>query len=134
MRARLVLGVALTAAVVAGCGSDGDSTVVDPASTVATSPGTTATSPSGTTVTVSISNGTVTPTNKQIDATVGQPITLTVNSDAADELHVHSTPDQSFDIEPGQGQMFEFTVAIPGRVALELHELDKTIATLDVRP
>jgi hypothetical protein len=117
MRAAVVLGLTLASVLVAGCSS------TDSESTTA-----------GTDIAVSIANGTVTPTNEQIDAVVGQPITVTVDSDAADELHVHSTPDQSFDIEPGPNQVFEFTVEIPGRVALELHDLDRTIATLDVRP
>ena len=38
-----------------------------------------------------------------------EPIVVRVNSDVADELHVHSTPDHTFKVEPKQGQPFQFT-------------------------
>ena len=52
----------------------------------------------------------------------------------ADELHVHSTPEHSFKIEPGRAQQFQFTADVPGQVAIELHQLQKTIATVAVQP
>jgi len=57
-----------------------------------------------------------------------------VNSDAADEVHVHSVPDHTFEVAPQQNQKFEFTVSVPGRVEVELHKLDQTIAIIQVRP
>ena len=82
---------------------------------------------------VKIEGGEVTPTNAALRAAVGQPIVLRVDSDGADELHVHSTPEQSFDVAVGAGQTFEFTVEMPGRVDVELHHLDKTVATIQVQ-
>jgi hypothetical protein len=75
----------------------------------------------------------VTPTNKPLTASVGQPIVFRVNSDVADQLHVHSQPEHDFTVAPGQGQQFEFTVRVPGTVEVELHELNRTIATIQVR-
>jgi hypothetical protein len=75
----------------------------------------------------------VTPTNAQLDAAVNEPIVFQVDSDAVDELHVHSTPEHSYKIEAKPGQSFEFTVAVPGKVDVELHELNKTVATITVR-
>ncbi|TRW88960.1 hypothetical protein FK535_01415 [Mycolicibacterium sp. 018/SC-01/001] len=84
-------------------------------------------------VNVTIKGGTVTPTNEQLQAKVKQPIVFEVDSDAADELHVHSTPEHSFPIAVGPGQSFQFSVDVPGRVDVELHELNKTIATIAVQ-
>lgn len=75
----------------------------------------------------------VTPLNAQFDATVGQPITLRVDSDVAEELHVHSVPEHEYEVLPKPGQVFTFSVDVPGQVAIELHHADKTVATLIVR-
>ena len=84
-------------------------------------------------VDVTIEGGEVTPVNEQLRAAVGQPIVIKVDSDSTDELHVHSTPEHNFDIGVGTGQSFQFTVDMPGRVDLELHQLHKTVATIQVR-
>ncbi|MGZ6987305.1 MAG: hypothetical protein ACXVKP_20595 [Ilumatobacteraceae bacterium] len=81
-----------------------------------------------------IANGQVTPTNAVVQAKVGQPITVQVTSDAPDELHVHSTPDHEFEIAAAPNQTFQFTIDMPGSVDVELHKLDKTVATIQVRP
>ncbi len=119
-----------------GCGSDG--------------PGYTQASPSETTVNpadmaddqapparlvveVTIKGGQVTPTNEQLEAALNQPIIFRVASDVADELHVHSDPEHNFKIEAKPGQSFQFTVNVPGKVDVELHQLKKTIATIAVQ-
>jgi sporulation-control protein spo0M len=84
-------------------------------------------------VEVTIKGGNVTPTNEQLEAEVDQPIIFRVDSDVADELHVHSNPAHTFTIEAKGGQSFQFTVGVPGKVDVELHELKKTIATITVR-
>jgi len=82
---------------------------------------------------VTIKGGKVTPTNEQLQAKVNEPIVIRVDSDAVDELHVHSNPEHSFPIGVGPAQSFQFTVAVPGSVDVELHELSATIATIQVR-
>lgn len=84
-------------------------------------------------VPVRIADGTVTPADARLEARVGQPIEIVVDSDAADELHVHAEPDHTFAITPGTGERFRFTVEIPGRVEIELHHAGRTVATLLVR-
>ncbi len=64
----------------------------------------------------------------------GEPIVLQVTSDAVDSLHVHSVPEHVYDVEARPNQRFEFTVTIPGRVAVELHDLHVTVVTIEVRP
>lgn len=83
---------------------------------------------------VTVKGGEVNPTNAQLEAKVKEPIVIRVNSDAADELHVHSTPDHTFKIDPGKAMQFQFTVDVPGNVDIELHQLNKTIATVQVQP
>jgi hypothetical protein len=82
---------------------------------------------------VDIKGGDVTPTNEQLKAAVKEQIVVRVNSDAADELHVHSTPEHKFNVEAKPMQVFQFTVDVPGKVDIELHHLNKTIATIQVQ-
>jgi outer membrane usher protein FimD/PapC len=89
--------------------------------------------PSRLLVDVTINGGKVTPANQQLQAAVKEQIVIRVNSDAADELHVHSTPEHSFNIEAKPAQSFVFTVDVPGKVDVELHKLNKTIATITVQ-
>jgi hypothetical protein len=84
-------------------------------------------------VDVTIKDGKVTPTNEQLEAGVKQQIIIRINSDAADELHVHSTPEHSFNVEAKPMQSFQFTVDVPGKVDVELHKLNQTIATIQVQ-
>ncbi|MBW0014314.1 hypothetical protein [Mycobacterium sp.] len=83
---------------------------------------------------VTIARGQVTPTNAALQAKVRQPITLRVTSDATDELHVHSTPDHKFEVAAAPNQTFQFSVDVPGNVEVELHHLNRTIATIQVQP
>jgi hypothetical protein len=46
---------------------------------------------------------------------------------------VHSTPEHSFNIEAKPSQSFVFTVDVPGKVDVELHKLNKIIATITVQ-
>lgn len=128
----------LAAATAVGC-SNTATTSTTPSSTTATSTtasaaGTTSSAPTGPVLDVTIAAGKATPANSALSAHVGQPITVHVSSDAADELHVHSTPDQEFAIAAAPNQTFTFTINNPGKVEVELHHLDQTVATIDVTP
>ena len=83
---------------------------------------------------ITIAHGTVNPANAALSARINEPITLNVTSDADDELHVHAVPEREFEVKPGAAQRFEFTVDVPGRVEIELHHLNRTVAVLQVRP
>lgn len=89
---------------------------------------------SGLSVDITIAHGQVTPANATLQATVHQPITLHVTSDATDELHVHSVPDHKFEVAAAANQTFQFSVDVPGSVEIELHHLDRTVATIHVNP
>ncbi len=92
------------------------------------------TAPGNLSVDVTIAKGQVTPVNATLQARVNQPITFRITSDAADELHVHSVPDHEFKIAAAPNQTFQFSVDVPGNVEVELHHLDRTVATIQVRP
>lgn len=85
------------------------------------------------TIDVTIEGGKVDPTNAQVQGKVGEPIVVRVNSDAADELHVHSVPEHTFKVAPKPGQQFQFTVDVPGNVEIELHQLNRVVATVQVQ-
>lgn len=84
------------------------------------------------TIPVTIAKGVVTPANGEYEAKVGQRIQFDVDSDVADQLHVHAVPEHEFAVQPG-AQSFSFVVKVPGQVVVELHSTDKTVATLTVR-
>src|SRR5262249_30261634 len=63
-----------------------------------------------------IANGEVKPTNEQLQAKVNETIIVRIDSDAPDELHVHSNPERTFAIEPKPNQSFQFSVSVPGKV------------------
>jgi hypothetical protein len=88
----------------------------------------------GLTIDITIAHGQVAPANATLQATDGQPITLHVTSDATDELHVHSVPDHKFEVAATANQTFQFSVDVPGSVDVELHHLDRTVATIHVHP
>lgn len=85
------------------------------------------------TVDIRIANGTVSPANTRTEAEVGERIVLRVDSDTADELHVHSYPAHTFAVAAASGQEFGFTVTVPGQVEIELHHAGRTVTTLLVR-
>jgi hypothetical protein len=129
--------VAATALLLAGCGGEesrGEGQATPSATTVNPSDmQDQQAAPDRLVVDVTIQDGNVTPANAQLEASVNEPIIFKVDSDAADELHVHSNPEHSYKIEAKPGQSFQFTVAVPGKVDVELHELNKTVATITVR-
>ena len=128
-----------TALLLAGCGGStesGDTASSAPASsnsTAAPQMSDQQAPPEQVFVDVTVKDGKVTPTNEQLQAKVGDPIVVRVDSDAADQLHVHSNPEHTFAVEPKAGQSFQFTVTVPGKVDVELHELNRTIASIAVQ-
>lgn len=134
-----LVALTATALLVAGCGgSNGPDDAVSSVPANATSAGAPQMSdqqapPNRLVVDVTIKGGQVTPANAQLKSAVGEPIVFRIDSDAADQLHVNSNPEHSFTVEPRANQSFQFTVAVPGKVDVELHQLNRTIATIAVQ-
>jgi hypothetical protein len=131
------MALAAAALITAGCGgSDGGESAPasSPPSTV--NPSDMANEqapPARLVIDVTIQGGNVTPTNEQLQAALNEQIIIRVNSDAADQLHVHSTPEHTFNVEAKPAQSFQFTVDVPGKVDIELHQHKRTIATVQVQ-
>lgn len=128
-----ILAMAATTAI--GCSSTSTTSApsTDMTSSVTSSTTTTsALAEASSVLDITIAGGQVTPANTALQARVGQPITFRVTSDATDELHVHSTPGHEFEIAATPDQTFTFTIDTPGTFDVELHHLDKTVATIDV--
>jgi major membrane immunogen (membrane-anchored lipoprotein) len=131
MTTRVIIVALTVLAYVAGCG--GSKTSGGSSSATQQAPQSQQQTPAGLVVDITISNGAVTPANAEFEAKVGQPITFRVTSDAADELHVHSVPDHEFEVAARPNQPFQFSVDVPGQVEVELHKLDRTVATIQVQ-
>lgn len=131
MTTRVVIVALTVLAFVAGCGGSKTSGVSSSATQQA--PQSQQQTPAGLVVDITISNGAVTPANAEFEAKVGEPITFRVTSDVADELHVHSVPDHEFEVAARPNQTFQFSVDVPGQVEVELHKLDRTVATIQVQ-
>lgn len=135
-RTLIATTIMVTGAVLTGC-----STSADDSGTASGAPSATAAPaltdqqapPDRVVIDVTISDGQVTPVNLQVQAAVKQPIIIQVTSDADDELHVHATPEHTFAVKPGAPQSFQFDVEVPGRVDVELHDLNRVVATIAVR-
>lgn len=86
-------------------------------------------------VEIDIEGGKATPAAAQVEATVGDKIALEVDSDTADELHVHSAPtEHDYAVRAADDQEFVFTVQQPGQFDIELHDAGVLVAQLVVRP
>lgn len=129
MTARAITALLVILAFVAGCGGSKNSQPSSSAPQQQSSPQ----APAALVVDITVSGDNVNPTNGQFKAKIRQPIHLRVSSDVPDELHVHSVPDHTFTVEAKPDQTFEFTVDVPGQAEVELHELDRTVATIQVQ-
>ncbi len=121
-RARKATALAIAAALVlvsAGCGDDdngGDGTQRK----------------AGEPIKITFLGDTVKPNGERVEAKVGEKIELAVTADAPGEIHVHSTPEQSFEYAEGT-ETFTITIDKPGIVDIESHELEQIIVQLEVR-
>ena len=85
-------------------------------------------------VNITEQGGHIDPVGQVVKASTGQEIRLVVSSDAPDELHVHSEPDEhEFAVPAGADQKeFRFRIDVPGTVVVESHELEVTVLKLEI--
>lgn len=116
MFARKMVTALASAAVIAGAVGCGTSSAPNATSSPAEPP-----SPY-VTMDLTIDKGTVTPTNARLQAKVGQPIVARVTTDEYDDLHIGSSPDLRFGVDPRARapQVFQFTIDAPGQVEVTL--------------
>ena len=63
---------------------------------------------------------------------LGSKVTIRVSSDVADEVHLHGY-DISAKVAAGGSAVVAFTARIPGVFELELEQLGKTLAKIQVQ-
>ncbi|VXC15111.1 hypothetical protein [Nocardioides sp. AX2bis] len=81
---------------------------------------------------VEIAGDDISPNAAELEVGVGDSITVSVESDRAGELHVHSTPEQYVEFEAGEMTQ-ELTFTTPGTVEVEDHDTGDVVAFVDVR-
>ena len=70
---------------------------------------------------------------KKINVNKGDPVQFTVQSDVADEIHVHGY-DFHKDVKKGGSVSFSFPAKIDGVFVIELESRSEQIASLEVQP
>ncbi|MGY1724290.1 hypothetical protein [Blastococcus sp. SYSU DS0533] len=99
----------------------GSTTPTDPAPPEAT----------GQRIEVAYADGRVTGDTGRVPVPLGEPVTVVVTSDVADEAHLHGY-DRLADLVPGQPAELSFDATIPGVFELELHDAGTVLLTLQV--
>jgi hypothetical protein len=65
-------------------------------------------------------------------AVLGQPVTVRVTSDVADQVHVHGY-DKTVDVAAGRTAEVTFLANVPGVFDVELEKTKRVLFTLEVR-
>jgi heme/copper-type cytochrome/quinol oxidase subunit 2 len=138
-RPRQVLaGAVLICFLLAGCGSDdGDgqaaATTAATSSATSTSEATTSTAGfSGKLIEIKVTGDQVETAERRVTVATGEKVRIRVQSDVADEVHVHSY-DLKKDVAPGKPAVIEFTADVPGSFEVELEEAHRKLIDLQVQ-
>ena len=83
-------------------------------------------------VTITREDDSFTPNGERVELAVDQTLVLTVDSDEAGEIHVHSTPEQEIEYDAGTSE-HELVIDRPGVVEVESHEPEVVLLQLEVR-
>jgi hypothetical protein len=108
-------------------GSSATSAPAAPSTGGVPAPATTA----GRRIEVRVAGGKVSGDTGRVPVALGDPVTLVVTSDAADELHVHGY-DRTVELVPGRPAELSFDATVPGVFEAELHEAGTVLLTLQV--
>jgi len=141
-RPRQVLaGAVLICFLLAGCGSDdGDgqaaattAAATSTSSATSTSEATTSTAGfSGKLIEIKVTGDQVETAERRVTVATGEKVRIRVQSDVADEVHVHSY-DLKKDVAPGKPAVIEFTADVPGSFEVELEEAHRKLIDLLVQ-
>jgi hypothetical protein len=130
-RAAILVAVLAVAGVFGGCGhasmTHGASSSPEPGSPTSAVPA----GPSARSINVSVRGGQVSGDTGRVEVPLGTPVTLSVNSDMTDELHLHGY-DKEVQIPAGGTGSIDFTADIPGVFEVELHESGLALLQLQV--
>ncbi|MGY2004625.1 hypothetical protein [Blastococcus sp. SYSU DS1024] len=107
----------------------GSPTTTSPTATSA--PPTTPTETAGQRIEVEVTGGQVSGDTGRVPVPLGEPVTVVVTSDVADEVHLHGY-DRLAELVPGRPAELAFDATIPGVFELELHDAGTVLLTLQV--
>ena len=130
---RALAAFAVAALVLTGCGESEEPTTSQ--ATVSESPelsGSPSQELEPEPIEVEIEGDRVEPNGMRVKAAAGETVTLAVTSDRAAELHVHSSPEQVLEVEPGESTL-ELVIERPGIVDIEEHDSGLVVLQLEVR-
>ncbi len=142
-RPRQVLaGAVLICFLLAGCGSDdgdGQAAATTAAATTATSSATSTSEAttstagfSGKLIEIKVTGDQVETAERRVTVATGEKVRIRVQSDVADEVHVHGY-DLKKDVAPGGPAVIEFTADVPGSFEVELEEAHRKLIDLQVQ-
>src|SRR5437773_7869104 len=134
-RLAIVGGVVVVAVIGFVIAQSGGSSKDKTTTTTSTTNGVTATGtvPANAPVQIVVKNGKPVGGVKKIKVGKGDPVRFTVNSDVADEIHVHGY-DFHKDVTKGGSVSFDFPAKIDGIFVIELESRSEQIASLEVEP
>ncbi|RBY87022.1 hypothetical protein DQ240_09120 [Blastococcus sp. TF02A-26] len=132
----------MLALVLTGCAgtepeSDGDAAATSSTQSSSSSAGGTGSSsaapetPAGTQLAVTVAGGEASGDTGRVPVGLGEQVTLTVTSDAPDELHLHGY-DLTAQLAPGEPASLTFTADIAGVFEAELHDAGTVLLSLQV--
>ncbi len=87
--------------------------------------------PAGKRIEVTVTGGQVRGDTGRVPVAVGEPVTLVVTGDVADEIHLHGY-DLTTDLRPDTPAELTFDATVPGVFEVELHEAGTVLLTLQV--
>jgi hypothetical protein len=87
--------------------------------------------PAGRRIEVTVAGGQVRGDTGRVPVAVGEPVTLVVTGDVADEIHLHGY-DLMTALRPGTPAELIFDATVPGVFEVELHEAGTVLLTLQV--
>ncbi len=139
---RLILLASVLTLLVAACGSGSSTTAATGATTTTSSSSTTTETISGTTTAttanievprIKVEDGVKTEGLDTISVRVGETVRFEVESDVADEIHVHGY-DISFETTPDEEVLVEFVADATGIFEVELERLAVHLVDIEVTP
>lgn len=139
---RLILLASVLTLLVAACGSGSSTTAATGATTTTSSSSTTTETISGTTTAttanievprIKVEDGVKTEGVDTISVRVGETVRFEVESDVADEIHVHGY-DISFETTPDEEVLVEFVADATGIFEVELERLAVHLVDIEVTP
>jgi hypothetical protein len=132
----ILLASSLTLAGCAGTDPAAPTDAAPRSASASSAPSSSAPSPSaaesGQRIDVRVSGGQVSGDTGRVPVPAGEPVTLTITSDVADEVHVHGY-DLTAELAPNVAAELTFAATIPGVFEVELHDAGTVLLTLQVQ-